>query len=305
MTGVLKYEEMANKSRFEVVLPQILKLLNERRKGVYSFAEIKDIFLENKDRWRLPLYMDLDVFIDKLTTMTTMKQKNIEFTNVPVRRVFAAGDVPIYDVAVNLFSKAYLSHLSASKLLGLINDESSLIYLTNEQSSKVNSTSKLIQSNIDAAFKKQPRVSEERADYDGYQIVLLRGKNTGNLGIENAGDRNRPILMTGLERTLIDIAVRPFYSGGIEKVIEAYRAAGKSRDVSTSKMLDYLNKLNYIYPYHQAIGFYLEAAGTYTSSQLNVFRKQDKEYRFYLDYAMGETEYSKEWRVFYPKGILV
>ena len=70
---------------------------------------------------------------------------------------------------------------------------------------------------------------------------------------------------------------------------------------SVNKMISYLKRLEFIYPYHQAIGFYLERAG-YTNTQLSLVEKIEKKYDFYLDYGMKETDYSKKWRLFYPKG---
>jgi len=63
-----------------------------------------------------------------------------------------------------------------------------------------------------------------------------------------------------------------------------------------------LKKLSYIYPYHQAIGFYLQKAGVYTDMQIRLLKKFQFEFDFYLTHQMKETEYSKEWRLYYPKG---
>ena len=64
---------------------------------------------------------------------------------------------------------------------------------------------------------------------------------------------------TTLERTLIDITVRPIYSGGVNAVLDAYKKSiGK---VSVKKIIAILDTINFIYPYYQAVGFYLEKAG--------------------------------------------
>jgi hypothetical protein len=64
---------------------------------------------------------------------------------------------------------------------------------------------------------------------------------------------------TSLERTLIDVTVRPGYAGGIEGVLNAYRRALDA--ISVSRPVNILKQLDYVYPYHQAVGFYMERAG--------------------------------------------
>ncbi|OGR95314.1 MAG: hypothetical protein A2902_05485 [Elusimicrobia bacterium RIFCSPLOWO2_01_FULL_64_13] len=67
-------------------------------------------------------------------------------------------------------------------------------------------------------------------------------------------------------------------------------------------MASYLKKLNYIYPYHQVIGFYMQKAGGYDTSQIDLLRSPGMDYDFYIAYGMRETEYIKEWRLHVPKG---
>ena len=66
-----------------------------------------------------------------------------------------------------------------------------------------------------------------------------------------------------------------------------------------------LKNLSYAYPYHQAIGFYLERSGAYKESSIKIFRNINKEYDLYLTYQMEDKDmvYSKEWRLYYPKGL--
>jgi len=63
-----------------------------------------------------------------------------------------------------------------------------------------------------------------------------------------------------------------------------------------------LLKMNFAYPYHQAIGFYLDRVGGYKKSAVDLLRKFEIKYDFYLAYQMKDMSYSKEWRLFFPKG---
>jgi predicted transcriptional regulator of viral defense system len=106
--------------------------------------------------------------------------------------------------------------------------------------------------------------------------------------------------ITDLERTLIDIVVRPAYAGGPSQVLEAYRAA-KNR-MSIDRLLAILAKLDYVYPYHQSIGFLMQRAG-YSEKSCGKLRALGLNHDFYLAHAMQQTEYSKDWRLSYPRNL--
>jgi predicted transcriptional regulator of viral defense system len=135
-------------------------------------------------------------------------------------------------------------------------------------------------------------------------ICLINGKNTGQLGVVTQSmqyDSPNPVQVrvTNIERTLIDITVRPSYAGGVFEVLKAYSLA--QDQVSVNALVATLKKIEHTYPYHQAIGYYLERAG-YPSKMLDLVRRLPMAYDFYLANAMGDTEYVKEWRLFIPKG---
>lgn len=108
-------------------------------------------------------------------------------------------------------------------------------------------------------------------------------------------------MVTNIERTLIDIVVRPVYSGGIFEVARAYDVAFSQ--FSVNRLASYLKRLHYTYPYHQAIGFYMERTGKYSETQLALLRQFDIEYDFYLAHKLKETQYIDHWKLFVPKGV--
>jgi hypothetical protein len=137
-------------------------------------------------------------------------------------------------------------------------------------------------------------------DYRDWSVTIINGKNTAALGVEEIrGSSEERLRATNLERTLIDIVVRPTYSGGIFNVLEAYRAA-KDR-LSTNRLVATLKKLDYVYPYHQAIGFLMERAG-YDDRRYALLSQLGFKFEFYLVHGMKDPEYSTKWHLFFPKG---
>ncbi|MBN1698720.1 MAG: hypothetical protein JW881_14490 [Spirochaetales bacterium] len=203
-----------------------------------------------------------------------------------------------YHYAVSLRGKAYLSHSSAVHLLGLTQQEPKVIYVNKEQSSKQESGDILLQENIDRAFSRPQRQSKYTFKIDGTKIILISGKSTGLAGVIN--DKTTGLPLTCLERTLIDITVRPRYTGGVFQVAQAFKEA--VNEINSSKLLSIFNTLNYRYPYHQSLGFYLERAGA-KREILDKLKEKGLKYKFYLDYSIFKPGFDESWRVFYPLGI--
>jgi hypothetical protein len=83
-------------------------------------------------------------------------------------------------------------------------------------------------------------------------------------------------------------------------VLQAYqRAQGR---ISINNIIATLQKLDTFYPYHQAIGFYLERAG-YSKHQLVKLKEIGMDFDFYLTHSMRETTYDKDWKLHYPRGL--
>ena len=200
-----------------------------------------------------------------------------------------------------MFRGAYLSHGTAVFLHGL-NDQipRRLIYVNHEQSQKPEGdVSGLTQEGIDKAFRRAQRLSTLSYHYNETEFLVLNGKHTGRLevGTLSVNPKER-LSVTKVERTLIDITVRPAYAGGVYKALESFR--GAQEKVSVSTLLATLKKLNYAYPYHQAIGFYMQRAG-YPQKACERLKMLGQRHDFYLAHGIQDMEYSKEWRLFHPK----
>jgi len=184
---------------------------------------------------------------------------------------------------------------------GLTDQIPKSIYLNFEQPPKNFLPGELEQNRIDQAFARPMRVSNNVATYEELRIFLLNGMYTGNFGVVDIeGPEGEKVATTSLERTLIDITVRPAYSGGVFEVLKAYKAA--QGQFSVNKLSAMLKTLGYTYPYHQAIGFYLERAGYKQKLAELLKQKFEIKYDFHLTHQMKDPEYSESWRLYYPKG---
>lgn len=264
------------------------------------------ILKEQRAGWRLAANTGKTQFIEFLLNKTSLQEIVLNPLNHPdlepiVRYVWK--EATPFELAVSLKRNAYLCHATAVYLHGLTDLIPKTIYVNYEQSPKPPSSGTLSQEGIHKAFASKQRRSTlmYRID-DEYQAVLINGKNTNRLEVSSleVPSGNHPAVeVTRLERTLIDITVRPAYGGGVSQVLETYRAA-KGR-LSVSTLVATLKKLDYVYPYHQAIGFYMQRAG-YEPNRYDRLKKLGLDYEFYLAHDMREKAFDPEWRLFHPVG---
>ena len=288
------------KTRFQIAKKDIIAEFDNSGKNVFAYLDISTILEKSRRFWRLPVGLTVREFVNLLLQYTKLKKVDFDF---PIRRVtrFTWGNVPALSLALSVENNSYLTHYTAMFLHNLTEQFPKTVYVNFEQSEKARGNATLSQSNIDRAFSGAARISGNSAIFEDYKICVVNGQFTGKLGVvEIVSDAEERLQVTDMERTLIDIAVRPFYAGGVYEVLNAYRKAAGS--VSVNRLASRLRKLNYIYPYHQAIGFYLQRAGVYKESQIELLKQFDLQYDFYLTHQMKETEYSKEWRLYYPRG---
>lgn len=288
------------KTRFQIAKKDIVTLFENNDKRIYSYSDISNILDENRRFWRLPVNLSTLGFVDLLSEYTKLKRYEINFPNNKILR-FSWGSVSALNMASSLKINSYFTHYTAMFLHNLTEQIPKTIYVNSEQNKKNYRHVELLQNRIDNAFSQPQRISRNSAIFSDYKILLLNGMHTNRMGVvEMIAPEGEKVMVTNVERTLIDIVVRPSYSGGIYEVIKAYRrAVGK---VSINKLAAMLKKLNYIYPYHQAIGFYLQKSGVYKESQIQLLKIFDQNFDFYITHQIKDPEYSKEWKLYYPKG---
>jgi predicted transcriptional regulator of viral defense system len=257
------------------------------------------VLAENRGGWRLAPSASIHDFIGFLVAQGTLKERKFRSEKYKRSMIrYTWGNPSPLALAISLSPRSYLCHGTAARLHGLVNFDPRTIYLNIEQSLKTSSSGKLAQASLDMAFSRQQRKSNLVYVNGDVTVTIIAGKKTDRLGVEElAVPPSGALAVTNLERTLIDLAVRPAYAGGIEQVVKAYRAA--KDNVSVAQLLKLLEDLDYIYPYHQAIGFLMQQAG-FPARSYNRLRDLGLSFNFYLTYGMKNPSYSEEWRLYYP-----
>jgi len=294
---------MGRRTTLEIAEPKIIEYFTKIPQSVLTPEQIEEILEERKQPWGLANSVTVSKFIAFLVKKTKLREVEIKFPSTLIRNFYrySWGEASPIAIAASLKPEYYFSHYTAMFAHQLTEQVPKILYLTWQQPEKARIIRPLEQKKINWAFDQRPRISENIAPCNDHQICILYGMHTGSLGIiQSQGPEGEQIRVTNVERTLIDITVRPFYAGGVSEVLKAFKLA--KDQVSINKLAVILKKIGYVYPYHQAIGFYLEKSGVYKESAIKIFRKMNMNYDFYLTYQMKDKNYSKDWRLFYPKG---
>ncbi len=288
--------------RLPAAKKEIAAYFDNLPRKVFTHAEIVGVLFQQQREWRLPASTTVDRFVRFLLESTQMRMVSVvpaESSSFRTITLYVWASASPFAVAAALKPKAYLSHGAAVFLHGLTDQIPQTICVSREKSEQYFKEEALKQAAIDAAFRKPERRSNALFSYEDSQFILLQGKSTGRLEVGSIEWNQERLPVTKLERTLIDITVRPAYAGGVYQVLEAYRRA--QPEVSAATIQATLKKLNYAYPYHQAIGFYMQRAG-YAPQQYERLRSLGLDYDFYLAHDLRDLAYDPEWHLHYPKG---
>jgi hypothetical protein len=292
-----------NRSRIQIAKPDIVRHFDALPTHVLKAKDIYDILSEQRDFWRLAQNTTAEQFIGFLLKHSKLKLQEFEFPQ-RTERCYVWDQAPLLAVLQALKKDIHFSHYTAMRVQGLTEQTPKTIYLTDERTGSPAGTGELKQEAIDAAFRKPARTSNNWVEHDGKKIYLLNGAATQHLGVVNelvtddSGEEVQ-VRLTSVERTLIDVTVKPEYGGGVFEVLKAYELAKDA--LSVNKLMAMVHKLEFLYPYHQAIGCYLERAG-YKASQLDLVRRLPMKYDFYLAHDMGDSRYDPQWRLHVPNG---
>ncbi|MDI1353631.1 MAG: hypothetical protein PSX36_01845 [bacterium] len=293
---------MSKKNQFGIAFPLIENYFDTNEIKAFSEKKLMDIYASNNMNWKISSSKSATSFISFLEKKGVLFSNSFTDESNSNKIIYSWKTKDDYTVISGLKNGAYYSHYSALFLHQLTLQIPKTLYLNQEHSSDTASgmeKENLTQEKIDKAFLGSQRKTKSMYLYLDKKIFILNGKKTDRLGVLKKANEEQRYQYTDLERTLIDISIRPVYAGGVFEVLEAYKKSkGK---LNVNKLANYLKKLDFIYPYHQVIGFYLENAG-YSELEVDLFEK-NIDLKFYLTYDIRNKDFSERWRLYFPKGM--
>ncbi len=289
------------KNAFDNARETIERYFDKSPRKAFTEKSLEIIFNEQRDSWKVPdskRSINFLAYLKQNSLLKTWKFYCGESNKETIVYSWKTSDE--LTVISGLKSRAYLTHYTAAFIHGLTEQVPKTYYLNVEHSGHMaQKSSQLMQDAVDKAFSKEQRKAGEQCRFNLLNIILLNGQFTGRLGVIESTATDSRYSYTDLHRTLIDIAIRPAYAGGVFEVLKIYQNAKDKLNPAVLKK--YFDKLDFIYPYHQVIGFYLDKAG-YAESALKLF-EEEINLNFYLTYNMKNPAFDSRWKLFYPRGL--
>lgn len=257
----------------------------------------------HRDQWGIPksytfLRLINILISEDITSETIFRRKS----PASALKRYSIHKPSALSLGLSLASNSFLSHGSAAYVHDLTNQLPDPLLVNVEQSPKPRPYGKLTQEAIDRAFQNSQRTSRNVWEMGHHRFALLSGKNTGRIGVvEFNSDSGEALQTTNIFRTLVDMTVRPAYvPGGVVEIARMF-ATVRNR-VSGEQLFGTLNQMNYVYPYHQSIGFFMVRAG-FDVAELEHFRHPGLKFDFYLTHGMQSPVFDSDWRIYYPASL--
>lgn len=238
-----------------------------------------------------------------------LKRKGSHKTIVGLYSSLQSNGANPLEVAVAFHLRSYLCYQTALFWNELTEQIPHTFYIAQERpstSSNTQAPERFDDFELRDAFVKMPKEHPNIATLGEYRYIFLARAHTGNAGVESRKilfkQKYVPVLITGLERTLLDCISVPENAGGISNVIEAIKRGAEKIDLDS--LFNLYNKLGFKYPHWQRVGLLLERVGP-----LNLARRWRTFFgtpknKFFLTkgYKVG-WDFDETWSIYFPPGL--
>lgn len=263
-----------------------------RNYGVFSFEQIY-IILENlKDKNLVQQGMSSNMFYSKLLEDGLISY-TVTFRDIQKIRYTLNKEFNIYDFAYSLENKSFFPMFTSLNIQGLSNYRNNFVFISRERKERNNFISRsLTQDAIDKAFTRNPRRTKAHDVINGYNLVLLESNNTEGIGIINYNGYR----VSSINRAFIEIISNIHYFISPNNVINEFKIIKNKLDID--EILKIIEKFDFVYPYYQLAGYYLEEIG-FTKNELFKFYSKKSDLIFYTVKNKEKYEFNEYWNIKY------
>jgi predicted transcriptional regulator of viral defense system len=297
---------MGRKKKINLAIQQLNEYFkNSLETNCFTHRDLESLLVQIKETIDLGTKTTTDTFIEALVLNNILTEHKVTFDkNYSNKSIYTKETVATEEALFHLFPEQHISFYSAMVYHNLTEQTPSKLYLRQAYPNRSSTGHIENQTAIDIAMSKEPRATGKIGKImldPKLEIVFTLGNENCNTHVIPTKINNFKV--TDLEMTLIDALVKPEYCGGVWEVLKAFETA-RSR-ISIDTLITYLNELEYAYPYHQRLGFYLMYSKHPDLKTLKKIKDIEQKWRFYLATGMKEIEYNKEWNLYIPKAMKI
>lgn len=269
---------------------QILYTLNEKR--FFSINDIANILDKLKEENLVSNSLSQNDFYLKLL-YDGLISHTITIRDVEKIRYTLNKEFNIYDFVYSLERNGFFSMFTSLNIQGFTNFRENFIFISKERMQRVNFSSKNItQEAIDKAFSNKPRKTKAYNTIYNYNIVMLESNNTQGVGIINYNGYK----VSSINRAFVEIISNIQYSKTPYDVIWEFRQLKDKLDIN--EIFKIIEKFDFIYPYYQLAGYYLEKIG-FLKEELSRFFNNKTNLIFYTMKNKTNYDLDEYWGIKY------
>ena len=257
----------------------------------YSFSDIAALLSKVKEDGLVSRSMTASKFYDRLVDIGLLSF-SVFIDGAYLTRYSFHKDIPDETLLLSLKKRAFLSMSSSLNYQGLSSYRDDFVFISQEQSPKEDyNHSKLTQEAIDNAFSKDYRRTKKVGKYNNKHIVFLEPKNTKEFGVIEING----IKVSSVSRALVEMVVNVQYFRNTKELISVFKKIKSNIDID--EVFDIVEKFDFIYPYHQSIGYILEKIG-FKREKLYKFKECVSKLNFYTDKKQDNYKYIAYWKMY-------
>ncbi len=260
-----------------------------------SLRSIHEILLHAKEHRLIPQTTTLQHFSKFLVDNTILHQITLEIDKKVYTRYSINSELDLFYFIKSIHERGFFSMSTALNMQGIIEYRPELIFFSNELSKKEDNKEKLTQDKIDSAFKKKYRYTQKITAVSNtkFTLIQLEPKHTNNYGVITT---DQGFYVSSINRALVEMVVNIQYFNDFQTLVNIFKPIKERLNIKD--IVTIIEKFDFIYPYYNSIGFFLEELG-FTKDELSVIHQKISDLIFYTEKEKAHYQFNEYWKVYF------